>query len=301
MVMKKHFIYLLIIGSMMLSCESEDENFYYAAAKDNIYFGISEYVGLTEEQKGDRFLRGQVPETRFFLYSFAIEQKLTDTVYVPVTISGKRVPYERKYKVRESSTLTSTAESSLHFKPFEEYYTIPADSGSALLPVILFNKDPLLEDSTLYIFLELIPSEDFDVAIPVYANAGVGFSARLEEPVWWKPWNEFFGTYSRIKHALYLISLDGIDNKDLPPNRDGDNGLALPYAMFLSSKFNTLLYDPFLWIKDHPKYILEKREEGVYDFYSNENSFKKYTLKFNAETGKYFFIDENGKFVDTSI
>ncbi|MBT1705987.1 DUF4843 domain-containing protein [Chryseosolibacter indicus] len=299
--MKKHFLYLLILVSVVFACESEDENFHYAAAKDNIYFGVSEYVGLTEEQKGDRFLRGQVPDTRFFLYSFAIEQKLTDTVYVPVTISGKRVPYERKYKVRESSTLTSTAEGSLHFKPFEEYYTIPADSGTALLPVILYNKDARLADSTFYLYLELVPSDDFDVTIPVYANAGVGFSARLEEPVWWKPWISFFGTYSRTKHGLYLISLEGVDDKDLPPNMDGENSFFIPYALFLQSKFNTLLFDPFLWIKDHPNYIIEKRAEGIYDFYNSENAFKKYTLKFNVEDGKHYFIDEKGKFVSTSI
>jgi len=295
--MKKLLLYTCVLANTLVSCQSDDADFIYSSSKDNIYFGIGTAVGLTIAEAEDQELFPEgIQDPRKTLYSFAENQKPTDTVYVPVTISGLRKPVARKFRIVVNADST-TAEAGVHYKPFEEFYTIPADSGGAMLPVILLNKDPRMETQTFRLKLVLVSSDDFDVAVPDNSYANILFSNRLERPDWWTLWENELGTYTRTKHALYLIALGDIENKNLIPNYNGDNGLLIPYNLYLIGKFKALLFDPFLWLQDHPGYVIDEVEPGVYSFYSTANEFRKYRLVYNDQDGEYYFIDENNKFV----
>jgi len=296
--MKKVILYTCVLAVSLFSCQSEDEDFVYHS-KDNIYFGIGTTVGLSVAEVADQeLLPEDIQDPRRTFYSFAIDQKGIDTVFIPVTISGLRSPVPRKFKVAVNRDST-TAQAEVHYKTLAEYYTIPADSGGIMLPLILLNKDPLMETQTFKIVLELEPTEDFDVSVPESSYASIMFSNRLERPLWWTFWEGELGSYTRTKHALYLMALEGIENKDLIPNYNGDNGLLIPYDLYLIGKFKALLFDPFLWLESHPGYVITEVEAGTYNFYSAANEFKKYKLVLNDQDGKYYFIDENEKFVST--
>jgi hypothetical protein len=296
--MKKVILYMCALAATQFSCQSEDADFVYDS-KNNIYFGIGTTPGLTMAEVEDlELLPPGMQDPRKMFYSFAENQKAIDTVYIPVTISGLREPRERRFKAAIVSDST-TASAELHFKTLQEYYTIPADSGSVLFPLILINKDPEMEQRTFQIKLELIPSEDFDVSVPESKYAKVMFSNRLEEPVWWITWSSDLGAYSRTKHALYLIALgDEIENKNLTTSKVGDQGLLNSYCLFLIAKFNALLINPRLWVEDHPEYVMPEVEPGKFDFYNVNNTNKKYRLVIN-QNNKYVFLDENGKEIVT--
>jgi len=296
--MKNVFLYVFTLAALMVSCHTEDADFVYSQ-KDNIYFGIGTTVGLTVAQVADQdLLPVGMQDPRKTSYSFAEDQKSTDTVFIPVTISGLRRPVPRNFKVVVDADST-TALAGTHYKAFEEFYTIPAGSGGLMLPVILLNRDPLMETQTFRIRIELVPTEDFDVTLPGYDYADIAFSNRLERPIWWTNWEGELGSYTRTKHALYLIALGDIANKNLIPNFNGDNGLLIPYNLYLIGRFKALLFDPRLWIKDHPEYVINQIEPTAYEFYNTANEFKKYRLELNDQDGKYYFIDENKKYVST--
>lgn len=291
-------ILLVVAAIAFQSCEREDEKFKYDT-KDNIYFGIKE-VFFLDELSLARVWPEKLVRPWDGRYSFAITQRGTDTVYFPVTVSGKRVSYDRKFKVVVGDS--TFARENIHYEPLKDFYTIPADSGSMLLPLIIYNQDVALETTTHFIQLQLVATEDFSTDLPKKNTSAIfSFSNRLERPDWWTNWQGELGTYSRTKHALYIIALDGIEDKELVPNFEGDNGMLIPYNLYLIDKFRSLLISPFTWINDHPSYVLEEKSEGVYNFYSVENEFKKYTLSYFEQEDKYYFLDENNFKVSTDF
>jgi hypothetical protein len=298
--MKKILFYICILTATLVSCQTDDADFIYRS-KDNIYFGIGTTVGLSQAEVVDQELLPEgMQDPRNTSYSFAIDQKATDTVYVPVTISGLRMPVPRKFKVVVNADST-TAKAGLHYKAFEEFYIIPADSGGVMLPVILLNEDTLMETQTFTIRLELAPTDDFDVTVPESRYAKIMFSNRLERPIWWTFWEDELGSYTRTKHALYLIALGDIADKDLISVYNSETSLLVSYDLFLIGRFKGLLISPELWLKDNPEYVMTEVEPGVYDFYNTTNDFKKYKMVFNSQDGKYYFLDENKKYVSTDF
>jgi len=301
--MKRIILYSCLLVAILFSCQSEDGDFVYHQ-KDNIYFGIGTTVGLSVAQvEKDALLPKGIQDPRRTFYSFAIDQKVVDTIYIPVTISGQRAAFPRSFKVSINPDSTS-AQVGLHYRMIEGSYTIPADSGSTWLPLVLFNKDTLMETQSFKVGLTLEPNDDFDVTVLANSYASVTFSSRLERPIWWSLWerNGTLGSYTRTKHALYLIALEGIEDKDLVPDFETPaNQSMIPYDRFLVGKFQALLLDPVLWIKDHPNYDIDDIKPGVKEFYSVANPVKKYRLVLDPEEGKYYFLDENGAHVSLSL
>lgn len=295
--MKKYYLYIFT-ALVIFSCQTEDENFIYNS-KDNVYFGVSHLVELSDEEMlvlwPDDILMPKGSN-----YSFAESMKASDTVYFPVSISGKRVGYDRQFKVIVNND-SSTAEVGKHFAPLADFYTIPADSGSTRVPILLYNTDPAMEVQTFFLRLELVPTDDFGVGNPTYQGARLRFSNRLEKPAWWEAWKTELGSYTRTKHALYLISLHEVDNKDLTLTLTGDDGLRIPYCLYLIGKFKSLLADPFGWVEANPEYELVEVAPGEYNMYSLGNPVKKYTVFLHPDDGKYYFKDEYGARVSTSI
>jgi hypothetical protein len=224
------------------------------------------------------------------IYSFAYyPDKAEDTVYVPVKISGFRVPNGRKFILTTVDSST-TAKAGVHYKALEKEYEMQSDSGLCLVPVILYNKDTVLKSKTLTIGLTLKPTTDFGIAFTLQNKGIIKFSNRLEKPNWWNSWAGELGEYSRVKHELFIRASGTID---LPVTVEFNT---IPKALYHTRRFKAFLLDPFTWVTQYAAegYIITMEADGFYYFYNDKNPDNKYKLEKNPDDGRYYFKDENG-------
>ncbi|MDR7131936.1 hypothetical protein J2X69_004302 [Algoriphagus sp. 4150] len=269
------YLTLLILASISLfSCRDEDELLYWAP--DNVFFDFD------DENTNNR-------DSVF--YTFAYNPELgSDTVFLPVTISGRRVSYDRKFYVSVVDSAT-TAISGTHYEPLEFYYLMPADSGQTYIPFIMYSSDPILADTSVSVSLVLQSGEDFGVGFPDLIAAKVMFSNRLEKPEWWDLWAGQLGTYSRTKHQLYLIS---VGNQDLISSYA--DYLFIPRSLFLIDQLRKFINDPFSWAEAHSdEYTMEKVNDQLYYFYSISNPQTKYELTYYPDDAKFYFYNEHNQ------
>lgn len=272
--MKKRYFLSLVTASVILaSCTQETLRY---GSEDNVYFDYS-------LQKNDSM--------QVFTFAYTPEVQ-SDTVYLPVRLSGERKPYDRKFKLQVNK-LYNTAIPGTHFKLPEDSYTLMADSGLTMVPIVVYNTDRNLEETSVLMSLELVPTDDLGVTYKKAEYNTVSISNRLEKPIWWNQWDGSLAAYSRTKHALYLIA---VGNIDLITDPITQNAL-IPYCLFVVDNYRQFLNDPFKWTESNTKgYVLTERPEGnAYDFYTPSNPYKVYKLKLNEGEGKYYFIDENGE------
>lgn len=270
----KNLIIPFIIAITISSCSKEPDFLY--DSHDSVYFNF-------EDTASSRII-----------YTFAYEPgRVEDTIYLPVKISGKRVSFARNFKIVVVDSAT-TASPSLHYEAFKESYGIPADSGTLQLPVIIYNKDPELDVSTVTLAFTLITSDDFLVDFPDKITGRISFSNRLEQPGWWIYWMSSLGSYSRIKHQLFLISSGTID---MPDMSKPDAYLQVPKALFHIDQYKAFLNNPFTWVQQHPEYTLTEKSNGNYDFYLKDTPEKVIILQWNQGSNTYYFIDENGQII----
>lgn len=270
----KNLIILLIAVICIISCSKEPEFLY--DSPDSVYFNFEDTAGSK------------------IVYTFAYDPELVeDTIWLPVKISGKRIPFSRSFKIAVVDSAT-TASPTLHYEAFKESYELPADSGTFSLPVIIYNKDPELDVLTVTLAFSLQASDDFNTDLPHMITGKISFSNRLEQPGWWIYWMSSLGMYSRVKHQLFLISSGTID---MPDMSKPDAYLQVPKALYHIAQYKAFLSDPFSWVEAHPEYILTGKANGDYDFYLQEAPEKIIVLKRDQGTNTYYFIDENGQII----
>lgn len=266
--LKKTGSYAIVMGLVFTACQKAEPLAFDHAA--NIYFD------LPQSQKDS------------ISYTFAYDlTKASDTINIPVTISGKRVLEARSYQAYVE-TDSSSALPGTHYKSLQEQYTVLPGEGKAVLPLIVYNQ-PDLETSSRTILVKLRASPDLGIENPSLIRARIVISARLEQPAWWSMWS---GAYSRTKHQLFLIAT-GITELST-------NGLDAPKNLYIANLLTVMLNNPFEWVAANANkgYILEPVAAGnteAYYFYTPLNPNKKILLQKNAGSGRYFFIDENGQ------
>jgi hypothetical protein len=261
---------------VFFACKKEETALFNTT--ENVYF---DFIPGDDDDKTDSIL-----------YSFAyFPEKGQDTVYIPVRISGFRVPVERKF-ILATVDSTTTAVAAVHYKPLESEYIMPADSGICMVPLILLNNDTLLNTKTLTIGLTLKPSSDLGVAFTLQNKGIVKFSNRLEKPSWWNVWAGELGEYSRVKHELFIRVAGATE---LGTNFQDFN--TIPKALYHTRRFKSFILDPFKWVELYASegYVVTMDVDGYYYFYSSSNPGKKYKLEKNTDDGRYYFRDENGK------
>ncbi|ETZ22347.1 DUF4843 domain-containing protein [Pedobacter sp. V48] len=268
---KSYFIIILALLSIT-SCKKAEEMVFSNEA--NVYFDI--YNGDKDSL------------VRTFAYT---PNKAQDTLYLPVRLSGIRTSVARTYHVRVESD-SSTAIPEQHYQPLKSTYTMPADAGTAYIPVIMYNKDKALEEKSVSIIIKLIASDDFGVSNPTMLRAKVVFSAKLEKPDWWDTW---LTNYSRTKHELFYITTG-----QTSMTTGSQGGLDAPKNLYYTGLLTIMMNNPFNWVtKNVTKgYVLQEVTAGnsdSYYFFNTGNPSKKTLLRKNTQTGKYYFIDENGK------
>lgn len=279
--MKRNIFYVLVVVAVLFGCKKDQLLTY--GSRDNIYLNYKDKDGNQD--------------TSVLTYSFAYNPTLAqDTIWVPVIISGQRSKTERKFAITVVDTAT-TAKVGLHYEALKPSYTMPADSGTVKVPVIIKNSDPELANKSVMLTILVSGGQDFNSSLPVaLRERSILYSSRLEQPAWWIYWMGNLGTYSRIKHQLFLISSGTTDLVDMSkPNAF----LQIPRSLYYIDNVRTFINDPFAWVARYPEkgYVLTKRADSSkdYDFYNSSSPGKKFYLKYYAQTDKYFFVDENGQ------
>ncbi|SCW50463.1 DUF4843 domain-containing protein [Mucilaginibacter sp. NFR10] len=279
--MKRNIFFVLVVFAALFGCKKDQLLTY--GTRDNIYLNYKDKDGNQD--------------TSVLTYSFAYNPTLAqDTIWVPVIISGQRSKTERRFAISVVDTAT-TAKAGLHYEALKPSYTMPADSGTVKVPVIIKNTDPELANKSVVLTILVSGGQDFNSSLPVALRMrSILYSSRLEQPAWWIYWMGNLGPYSRIKHQLFLISSGTTDLVDMSkPNAY----LQIPRTLYYIDNVRTFINDPFAWVARYPEkgYILTKRADGSndYDFYSSSSPGKKFYLKYYAQAGKYFFVDENGQ------
>jgi hypothetical protein len=236
------------------------------------------YFDLTNEQRDS------------IVYTFAYDlTKAQDTVYLPVRIMGYRADSERNYQAYIEQD-SSTANPDVHYKVLEKQYPIEGKTGGALLPLIIYNV-PDIAERAVSIIVKLRGNEDFGLESPNIARAKVILSAQLEKPNWWDIWP--LQPYSRTKHQLFFIVTE--QRSLTTPSTDP---FGSPKNLYFTGLLSAMLNDPFKWVSEHPEkgYVLTSKDNGAtYSFYNLNNPSINIVLKRNDASGRYFFIDEEGK------
>ena len=251
---------------ILVSCKKGDDLVYNSA--DNIHFNFA------------------APTVDSIVYTFAFTPgRSSDTVYIPVQLSGMRVNHDRKFAVAITDSNT-TAVAGEHYASLLASYVLPADSGSAFLPVIIYNTDSLLRKRSVALSLHLVATGDLGVAIADQDMGKVIISNKLEKPNWWNMW--MGGYFSSTKYQLFIIAT-GLTTMST-------SGLDAPKNLYYVSLLNSLLQDPFAWVAGNPEsgYVLTQLSNGNYTFYNTGNPSNVIPLSQDPGTGTWFFIDENG-------
>ncbi|WP_291906929.1 DUF4843 domain-containing protein [Chitinophaga sp. CB10] len=271
----KRLSVIAVLACLLYSCTKEEIG-PYDLSRDNIYLNYK--------------------NTDSLVYSFAYHPDLErDTIWLPVIISGKVADHDREFVVTAVDR-ASSAVRGLHYEPLKSTYTMPADSGTISIPIVLLNVDTALINKSVDLTLEVSGGKDFASDLPGRIRSKrILFSSRLEEPAWWMYWGQL-GRYSRVKHQLFLISSGTTDL--VIPNSYPDWYLEIPRTLYYIANTSYLLNYPFEWVNEHPEsgYVLEKRNDntGDYDFYSKSAPTKRFRLQYFPTANKYVFIDENG-------
>lgn len=278
--MKKNIYAILMLSLLLMACK-KDQKFLYEST-DNIYL--------------DYYDKDGVLDTASLTYSFSKSPGLaSDTIWVPVKISGKRVAHDRKFVLTIVDTAT-TATSGLHYEPLKAFYIMPADSGKINAPLIIKNIDPELSNKSVAITFRIIGTQDFNQDLPVVSRTKkLVFSNRLEKPSWWIFWQGQLGEYTRVTHQLFLIS----GGKDLVDMSKPEAYLQIPRTLYYLENVRQLVSDPFTWVERHPEagYVVTKRNDATkdYDFYNINSPEIKFYVKYIEQVDRYFFINESGK------
>jgi hypothetical protein len=266
--MNKIVIVILAAVVGMAACKKDQPASFHGT--ENIYFDLD-----------------PAQERDSILYTFAYHpERAKDTVWVPVSISGTRASIDRSYaaKVLDSGT---TAKVNVHYEPLKDKYVFGATFGTIYMPVILYNQDTLMLKQSYSLMIQLVPTSDFDTDFSKLITARIVFSNKLEKPKWWDMW--LGGYYSQVKHQLFRLSATTDDLST--------NGIDAPKNLYYVDKLKALLASPATWIANNPGkgYVLTARPDGNFDFYNAGTPSIKFLYQKDPGTGKYYFIDENGK------
>lgn len=262
------FIFTILMGLFLNACQKADLKVYNSPA--NIYFDFS---GTQRDS---------------LLYTFAFEpSRGADTVYLPVRLSGIREPKDRRFIIKiDPNPDSTTAVAYKHYKPLDSFYILKANTGLTQVPLIIYNSDSSLQYKSVKIKFILYPTSDLDTSLNSLIRGQLVFSSKLERPDWWGMW---LGDYfSQTKFQLFIITTGQISMST--------SGLDAPKNLYFVSELTDFLNNPNNWVKKNAGrgYVLEQQPDGTYYFYNKDNPNKKILYQYDAQAGKYFFIDENG-------
>jgi len=268
--MKISTIILLAAVVGMAACKKEAISA-FSGSSENIYFNLEPY-GYKDS----------------LLYTFSKHPELrSDTVWVPVRISGNRVDSDLTYSVKVIDS-ASTAQVNKHYQPLKDHYVLPANAGPSFLPVILYNTDTMMLQRSFSLTLQLVSTGQLHTDFSQQLTARIVFSNRLERPKWWDKCPIGGSGYTIVKHLLFRLSAT---TDDVTTGQYDQ-----PIWIYYTEKLNVLLQSPRTWIANNPGkgYDLYPRPDGNFDFYNPAEPEKKFLYRRKGTTNSFYFVDENG-------
>lgn len=240
--MNKLFILCLWLASIFLVSCSDQLDMRYED-KDAVYFQQFIYNSANNKVKFDSLV-----------YSFGNkgDEVLSDTVRVVVCFNGRLSGLSREYRVvvADSGQVKkgkTTMEPGKDYDPIPELHTLPANSWTDTLIVVLYREfmDPgFRKKMNKYLMLRLEPSDDFRIGTIENSELKLVANNFLSEPQWWAAQE----TWLRYYHPEKLRALIDFDKRfDVQ-----DNGLTvtawdiqMKYAGILRKYLNAArLIDP---------------------------------------------------------
>ncbi|MBK3516990.1 DUF4843 domain-containing protein [Carboxylicivirga marina] len=225
--MKILFKYLPAFAFIIFcACQESERMLFNSQAA--IYFNVSDNPG---EEESDSLI-----------YSFAKGFKQSDTVHVNVKIIGETTNYDRYFKVSVDESLTTAVEG-VDFNELAGQYKLPANSFTGFVSLVL-NNSLKLQEQSVCVGLRVEESVDFKIGLQEKLTARIIFSDFLMKSPIWDIWLKYyFGTYSRVKHRVFLE----LFNIDVPQSMSEmtEDGLWRSYGTILNNYFkeNYPVYD----------------------------------------------------------
>lgn len=151
------------------------------------------------------------------VYSFAGKTIEQDTLWLLVDLMGEAVDYDRALRLVVDAENTTAVEGT-HYAALQPSYILPAGAYQMQIPVVLYNKDPQLEEQSFQLAIQLEPTQDLQLGLTARTKARIVLTAMLVKPSYWESqyMDYYFGVYSKYKHELCIQIL----GQDFPATYD---------------------------------------------------------------------------------
>ena len=150
------------------------------------------------------------------VYSFAGKTIEQDTLWLLVDLMGEAVDYDRALRLVVDAKNTTAAEGT-HYAALQPSYILPAGAYQMQIPVVLYNKDPQLEEQPFQLAMQLEPTEDLQLGLTNRTKVRLILTSMLMKPTYYEDLLiYYFGPYSKAKHELCIQIL----GQDFPATYD---------------------------------------------------------------------------------
>lgn len=205
--MNRLFIFCLGVVFLILGSCSDELDMRYGD-KDAVYFQPFIYNSANQQVAFDSLV-----------YSFGNKSDAvqTDSVRIVVCFNGRLSGQAREYRVRVADSGRvkkgkTTMQSGKDFDPIPEIHTIPADSWTDTLIVVLhrgYLNSSFRQKQSKCLILRLEASEDFRIGTVENSELKLVSNNYLSEPQWWAGREEWLRYY----HPEKLRALIGFDSR----------------------------------------------------------------------------------------
>lgn len=196
---------LLIIPSLLVSCEEDLEPYNESDGLGRVYF----IYGSTGDVSSATALADSLVN-----YSFIYHNNVpTDTIWLRVGTSGFLSDRDRYFELEQVRTGKNDAVAGTHYKSFDDtsfkqLLKVPGDSLQCDIPIIVFN-DASLKNGNVTLKVRLKATSDFLLGYVDCLSKTITISDLLSKPANWNrlcDW--YFGNYGTVKHQL-MIDVSG--------------------------------------------------------------------------------------------
>lgn len=191
--MKKIIYSMIFLCSLLVGCQENEMNTF-----DNegaVYFQLSsDWNDMVDS----------------VVYSFAGKIIEEDTLWLQVDLMGEAVNRDRALKLSVDAEHTDAIDGT-HYAPLLPEYILPSGAYQMQVPIILYNKDPQLDNATFQLVLQLEPTKDLQLGLTERTKVRILLTAMLMKPSYYEDGlSYYFGAYSKRKHEI-CIQVLGMD------------------------------------------------------------------------------------------